>query len=400
MALRLGPARGAPAYFAGEGLDLMVMGGLSLLLLPVLIPLSSGTRTAVFIVHTLWWFANWPHFAATSARLYGSRSSIAQFPLTAYVIPALVVGLTVSAFVAPDTVAPSFVKLVRIWSIYHFSAQAFGLTLIYARRAGMAITPRARRSAQWFLFATFLARAAFDDSGTGTRNYFGIAFNRLNLPLWTCRSLLVCSVVLGALFVREFAALAVDGRPPIIVLLPALSYFVWFIVASPQTLFFSLVPFFHSVQYLFLAAALREPGGGRGTRRPARQWYLANVIAGIVLFFVLPRVALLGPRDLGFSSAVIWAGIQLHHFFVDGVIWRLRREPTAPAPIRLDPRTMRSLTLLVVLLVYFALFTTVTTRTDVAPALGVAVFAATVGIFRLMTFFERPPRPSAISASG
>ena len=61
---------------------------------------------------------------------------------------------------------------------------------------------------------------------------------------------------------------------------------------------------------------------------------------------------------------------------------------------------MRSLTLLVVLLVYFALFTTVTTRTDVAPALGVAVFATTVGIFRLMAFFERPPRPLAISVSG
>jgi hypothetical protein len=27
---------------------------------------------------------------------------------------------------------------------------------------------------------------------------------------------------------------------------------------------------------------------------------------------------------MAFSSAIVLAGLQMHHFFVDGVIWRLR----------------------------------------------------------------------------
>jgi hypothetical protein len=35
---------------------------------------------------------------------------------------------------------------------------------------------------------------------------------------------------------------------------------------------------------------------------------------------------------MAFSSAIVLAGLQMHHFFVDGVIWRLRT-PQLVAPL-------------------------------------------------------------------
>ena len=79
------------------------------------------------------------HFSATNYRLYHCRANIAQYPVTALAVPVLVVAATVAAFVSPAVVAPYFVKLVVTWSVYHFAGQTLGLTMIYARRAGLAV---------------------------------------------------------------------------------------------------------------------------------------------------------------------------------------------------------------------------------------------------------------------
>ena len=55
------------------------------------------------------------------------------------------------------------------------------------------------------------------------------------------------------------------------------------------------------------------------------RWYALNLVGGACLFWVTPRlVAMLGGIDLRFASAVIFTAFQAQHFFVDGVIWKLR----------------------------------------------------------------------------
>ena len=50
------------------------------------------------------------------------------------------------------------------------------------------------------------------------------------------------------------------------------------------------------------------------------------------LFWGLPRIGSHFGRSLQFSNAVLLSAIQIHHFFVDGVIWRLRN-PAARSPL-------------------------------------------------------------------
>ena len=66
------------------------------------------------------------------------------------------------------------------------------------------------------------------------------------------------------------------------------------------------------------------------------RWGLINLAVGWALFFGLPSWVL--PR-LGFapelSMAVVLSAVQIHHFFVDGVIWKLK-SPGVSSPLMMN----------------------------------------------------------------
>jgi hypothetical protein len=58
-------------------------------------------------------------------------------------------------------------------------------------------------------------------------------------------------------------------------------------------------------------------------------WSLAGYV---VLFLALPKLlSMTTGVSFFFATAVFTGGVQLHHFFVDGVIWRLRTPHLAEA---------------------------------------------------------------------
>jgi hypothetical protein len=339
---------GPRQYFVGPFVDFMMMGGLSLACLPLLVQLGeNGTRQMSSHIETgviaLWWVVNWPHFSATNYRLYHSRANISQYPITALAIPPLVVAVTIASFLSPAAVAPFFVKLVIIWSVYHFSGQALGLTMIYARRAGVPIGDLERRALLYFLLATFLARVAWDESGTGQRSYFMLQHPRLGIPEWVGSALALGALACAVVFlVRFFRTCMAAKRPvPAIVLLPAICHFIWFVPGWRSDYFAAYVPFFHSLQYMLIAWAMQlkekmDSDGIAPSRvyvlRESVRWLSINLVGGGVLFFVLPRLCALTGAPLPFAFAVVASAVQLHHFFVDGVIWKLKN-PKVSSPL-------------------------------------------------------------------
>jgi hypothetical protein len=57
------------------------------------------------------------------------------------------------------------------------------------------------------------------------------------------------------------------------------------------------------------------------------------VAVGAFLFWMLPHT-LASSTGLGFQIAapIVLAGVQIHHFFVDGVIWKLKN-PKVSSPL-------------------------------------------------------------------
>jgi hypothetical protein len=128
---------------------------------------------------------------------------------------------------------------------------------------------------------------------------------------------------------------------PPIVLLPALSQFIWFVPGGRIACFNEFVPMFHSLQYLLIAWSMQlkervdETGiapTGRFVGWESFRWFVINVGGGAVLFYILPEMTARAGWSTQFTYPVILSAVQIHHFFVDGVIWKLRN-PKVSSPL-------------------------------------------------------------------
>jgi hypothetical protein len=299
------------------------------------------------------WLCNWPHFSATNYRLYHARANILQYPMTALVIPWIILAGLVGSFLAPFILAPFFIKLFLVWSPYHFSGQTLGITLIYARRCGFLVGKWERLGLSTFIYGTFITMSAKSEVSTLGNEFFGIRYPTLGLPAWI--PLVLDLVTHGGAVLFLFLAAYWMWRNqrflPAILFVPALAQYFWFMVGAGWQSFVEFVPFFHSLQYLLIAWSmqLKEKMDLRHIAPSPRYvlsesmfWGVLNFLGGVALFFWLPRAAsLLTGAEILFATGVVICAVQLHHFFVDGVIWKLKRQ-TVASPLMVNIHDMLS----------------------------------------------------------
>jgi hypothetical protein len=345
-------------YLVSLPVDFLLVGGGSILLFLLLPRLYDGPVTPRLLTLSLYltWIGNWPHISATNYRLYGSANVFRDYPFTAIVVPLLVLMGAVGSLAHPTTVAPYFVKVTLSWILYHYSGQSIGISLLYARRAGYQPATGERFCLIGFFYGTFLCRSMWSETSSQALHYFGVTYPRFGVPVafsyvaaaWTY------ACVAGFLFFVVRQSLRARRWPPVMYLLPAITQYVWFFVAGDQPAWVELVPFFHGLQYMVIAWAMQlKAGASDGAAPPTRRrvalrtlrWYALNLAGGACLFYVIPRAVFhVTGIDRGLVMAVIFSAFQVHHSFVDGVIWKLRAKKVAaplmanvPALLRAEP---------------------------------------------------------------
>ena len=338
------PARAGDRYFINAPIDALLIGGASIVLYAVfrLRPHLASSPSVASLAATLVWVCNYPHFASTNYRLYHSKHSVAQYPLTSFVTPVVMVAAVIGCYLSPNDIAPLFIKLYLLWSPYHFSGQTLGITMVYARRAGFVIDGWLRRCLTAFIFLTFAVQNAWAEVGLHVNPFYGIQYPTLGVPVWLPQTLtkLMWASLAATIGMLMWKVANSGPRIPLIVLLPAFTQYIWF-VATPAGQFSYMVPFFHSLQYLLIAWNVQLKEGLAERRRDpsvryvwseSSRWMAINIVGGYALFWGLPHLGAHFGKPLAFSTAVMLAAIQVHHFFVDGVIWRLRN-PAARSPL-------------------------------------------------------------------
>ena len=328
--------RASSVYLVSRPVDLALLGGLSLAVCGLYRWTHVGDLGARLIAGgMLTWSLNWPHFAATNFRLYGSRNTISQYPITAVVSPLVVGFLIIAALHSPLLVTPVLFKLFLVWSPFHYSGQTFGVSLLYARKARFEVESWCRAALSAFIFLTFISESAAAETSPLGTIYFGVRLPTFGLPEALPPLLRLAMYLAAALTVLGFAVSAIRQRrmPPFPLLLVPVTQYVWFVVGPGVSGFRELVPAFHSLQYLVIAWAMHARSAdthsasavGLWKLAPVCRWMCWNLAGGVVLFFLLPRL----PGGLGYgqpmlAAGVVTTGVQVHHFFVDGVIWKLR----------------------------------------------------------------------------
>ena len=323
----LGPR--ADLFFFGPGATVLIGGALLLL---QLLGGAAHAASASLTVAVVLMFVG-PHYAATYRRAYTSRRIIAAHPVVTLVVPVV---LAVAAFFAvrrPTTFGIAFFATYVLWSGYHYSGQSRGLLMLYPLRAGARFDVTEKRLFSLPLYVSWilsvlglfrLAGSARNPAYEAVRQ----AWHGPPLPAW--------ATVAGlAALAASFAGVAVVAlrRRARGVPLPWPSYAVlsaqvmWFTAGLFNPFFnITLVPIFHSMQYLALTSW--HTCHGRGEAGPRR--FAGYAVVTLALGFVInPGLfAFFGrgqaPADVFVITAAVASFVNLHHFLLDGRIWRLR----------------------------------------------------------------------------
>ena len=306
------------------------------LLLLAYFSVASNTLRWSLAFYVLALFFNYPHYMATIYRAYHREEDFNRYRIFTVHITFLVLLTAVLTHFWPGAL-PLIFTIYLTGSPWHYSGQNYGLFMMFARRAG-AQPSRAERNA---IYAAFLLSYAilFVNFHTGPSQ--DPLFISLNLSTGLSSTV---QLVLAVAFVgcSAFGLSRLLGQIGWRECVPSLTLFatqfVWFLLPTvlalgerlrvPQSRYSTgVLAVMHSAQYLWITSyyARREAiASGKQTWRPWA-YFAVLVTGGIALFVPGPWIAShVFHFDFTRSFLIFTALVNLHHFILDGAIWKLR----------------------------------------------------------------------------
>ena len=281
-------------------------------------------------------FFNYPHYMATIYRAYRTSEDRQKYRIfTVHITALILLTLAVSHFWYGAL--PWIFTLYLTWSPWHYSGQNYGLFMMFARRAGAKPSATERRALYGvFLLSYFILFLSFHTGPSRDPLFVSLGIPaRLSLVL-------VLGLAAAYLGLSVFGLSRLVGQVGWRPLFPSLTLFstqfLWFLLPTAVALAKGLeitqsrysngvLAVMHAAQYLWITSyyARREANAERqGSWRPLA--YFAVLMAGgIALFVPGPWLASrLFHYDFTASFLLFTALVNIHHFILDGAIWKLR----------------------------------------------------------------------------
>lgn len=287
---------------------------------PSITPTDFATQTAVFLI------VNNAHFASSTVRLYSKPGSVPARRFAFYTLPIVTLALTSLCILWPDTLGKHLWALSLTWSPYHYAMQAYGLALLYCYRSGVSLKPTEKNLFRLVCLLPFVRAMFVPDEERGIA-WVSHAFGLGPLPFNDA----ILSALTAAVFaVPVLAAIRLRGRNvrlPLIAWVLVTMNGIWWVVLSYTDAWF-WASIFHSIQYLVIIVIfhvndqMKRPNNKRTRANHALGFYTKSVILGVVLFFAWPWLYILMGASIPSALLLTAAAINLHHFIVDGFIWR------------------------------------------------------------------------------
>jgi hypothetical protein len=351
------PLQGKPAskWLWSPLVDTMLIAGVgSFALAAIFVPVALAWPAANTLILAGFLHAgvlcNYPHYAATYHLIYRERETkkknwrwlLASIPIA---LAAFVAGIAYPLLLGP------LVRLYLTWSAWHYAAQHFGIASMYAAREGRPLQDREKRLLQAGFGGVGVSMMIVANSanGVGSDNPFGAALYGNAIALLPERTYWLSLVVAAAATLCAYAAhrrvRARTGRGlDVTAWLLFGTNLAWFVLPylrlpgghgpwmGPLAIWVAfLVPFFHCAQYLGVTAWRARTTG------PVKPVFLfmALVALGLALFegwtALVPRFS-----RLKYDEALMLVPplLNVHHFFIDGIIWKRPKKPPAAGAAR------------------------------------------------------------------
>jgi hypothetical protein len=345
----------AGRWLWGSTHDLIWLAGAgSMIFALVAVPLSLAVPVSALLLVKMFVrlgaVCNYPHYAITYQLIYRERARArSSWNWLLWSTPVFIAFTLYAAFVNPKIIG--FINRAYLtWSAYHYAAQHFGIASMYQAREKRPLPPNEKRAVQvgFVAVAGYIILLLNMENGLGATSAFGATisngFDAFMLPA----SLYPLAVVAALIGFTSFAlgelwhqkrtghGLAREAR-----LLFATNV-LWFVVpyvhlpgaTGPWTgetistwLPFAL-PFFHSAQYLAICGWRART---TGAIKPI-YYFITRMVLGLLLFegmtWGLWHVVRIEEAQ---ALLLVPAMLNLHHFFLDGLMWKAKRKPKEAA---------------------------------------------------------------------
>ncbi|MGH7619387.1 MAG: hypothetical protein ACREPM_19390 [Gemmatimonadaceae bacterium] len=315
-------------------IDFLCAGGLSLI---VFVPLLVSGRADLVLIGAgaqAWLAAtiNMPHFMASYRLVYRNRETILAHKWASIYVPAILIAYSAIAVWEAQSSPVFVIVLVAVSSAYlawHYTGQVWGMMAAYTALAGARYEPSERTlirtglrillvwQVMWFFYTQLR------DPSTVRPIYLLVSAGT------------VVAFVLGAIGIFKLRR-RTGHFPPARALAAWLALFTWYAVLArdPKALFW--VQIAHAIQYLAFPVRLElNRTSAEPDASPRRLvWHMALygvILLGVSLIVakVVPASAMsvvgnvFGEEPGKAAPILILMIINIHHYFTDGVIWKL-----------------------------------------------------------------------------
>lgn len=276
---------------------------------------------------------NNPHYMATVYRAYGTRQDFSKYRFFTLHVTVLIL-LTVLLLHWRPAWIPYIFTLYILWSPWHYTGQNFGLALMMARRNGAQPTQFTRNLIHFAFLNSYLLWAV--EINTIDNDDPHILSLNLAQSLAHPLEIILIIVTLASGAGGIIALLKFGGiRKMIAPITLFITQFLWFVFPiilrsftsvklSPLFYTTGMLAFMHCAQYLWVTSyyARREAAGKHWN---FWKYYFVLIVGGIALFIPGPwLISRFFHQDLVESLLIFIALVNIHHFILDGAIWKLR----------------------------------------------------------------------------
>ena len=327
----------AGPWLYSSWIDLLVgCGAWSAPLLAITWLARSNTHAWAVAFYALAIIFNYPHFMATVYRAYHTRENFEKYKILTLHVTLLIV-LTGVLLHAWPRLLPWVFTLYICWSPWHYTGQNYGLLMMFARRSGATVANAERRWIRAAFVASYLMLLASFETGVSSEPLILSLGLPAKFTLWARLALGAAFALFAVLGFRRLVARSgwEAMTPPILL---AFTQFLWFVLPTlielrapdqiPQTQYSSgILAVLHSAQYIWVTSYYQQreaSAAGRSKWRVAA-YFVTLIAGGIALFIPGPwLVSYILRFDFTTSLLIFTALVNIHHFILDGAVWKLR----------------------------------------------------------------------------
>jgi hypothetical protein len=306
----------------------------------VLVPLLVAGRTDLLLVSVgvqAWVGAlvNMPHFLASYRMVYRTGASIRAHPWAAIYVPSLLLsGCVVAVYTSRWTDAPisALLTISSTYLAWHYTSQAWGMAATFTFLDGNPFNQLERRLIRGSLFILTAWHVVWFFR-LGYAQYVDLT------PLYIGLSALTAVALVMGLVGFSLHRKRTGRFAPLRAWIPWIAIFVWYATMARVGLpALFIVQIAHAIQYLIFPFRV-EVNRTRRTLSTAPPGlitlYMAVYVVALLAGSVLAGIALplgamavvtewIGSRPGQVAGFAINAFFNIHHYFTDGVVWKLR----------------------------------------------------------------------------